>query len=76
VGTYFVSMGVIRRKQGAIAIPIEILQNRDFSAMEAVVCYLKEEHGLTYSEIASVLNRDDRTVWTTYHRAQKKVTRL
>lgn len=43
--------------------------------MEAIVCYLKEQQGMTYSQIAVILNRDDRTVWTTYKRASKKVTR-
>lgn len=58
-----------------VAIPVEILQDRELSAMEAIVCYLKEQQGLTYSQIASMLNRDDRTVWTTYQRASKKVMR-
>ena len=77
MGTYVVSMGAIRirKQQPTLAIPLTVLQNRDLSAMEAVVCYLKEQQGLTYSEIASALNRDDRTVWTTYQRAVKKVVR-
>lgn len=55
-----------------IAIPIDILQDRDLSALEAIVVYLKEQHGLTYSQIASMLKRDDRTIWTTYKRAAVK----
>jgi hypothetical protein len=56
-----------------LAIPIEVLQNRDLSTLEAIVRYLKDEEGYTYSQIAHLLNRDDRTVWTTYKRAVKKV---
>ncbi len=57
------------------AIPVEVLRDRELSVMEAIVCYLKEDQGLTYSQIATMLNRDDRTVWTMYHRATKKVVR-
>ena len=59
-----------------IAIPIEVLKDRELSALEAIVRYLKEEHSLTYSQIAVMLQRDDRTVWTTYQRAIKTVVRL
>lgn len=58
------------------SIPIDILRDRDVSALEAIVRYLKEEQKLTYSQIAQLLNRDDRTVWTTYKRAAKKFTRI
>jgi len=40
--------------------------------MESAVSYLKEESNLRYAEIARQLNRDDRTVWTVYKRAQSK----
>jgi hypothetical protein len=55
-----------------IAIPIDVLNDRNFSALEAIVRYLKEAHNLTYSQIAVMLQRDDRTIWTTYQRAAKK----
>jgi predicted DNA-binding protein (UPF0251 family) len=58
-----------------ISIPVDVLQDRDLSALEAIVVYLKDHHKLTYSQIAQLLNRDDRTVWTTYKRASKKVVR-
>jgi DNA-binding CsgD family transcriptional regulator len=35
--------------------------------------YLKEERHLSFHEIALILNRDDRTVWTCWHRAKKKL---
>jgi DNA-directed RNA polymerase specialized sigma24 family protein len=40
--------------------------------MESVVDYMKDSLGLSYHEIAKELNRDDRTIWTVYHRASKK----
>ena len=80
VSTYHVSYrgdGSIVKQRApaslALSIPIEILQDRDLSALEAIVRYLKEQEGCTYSQIAQLLRRDDRTVWTTYKRAIKKV---
>jgi len=53
-------------------IPTEIFKDRTLSVLEAIVEYLKEQKGLSYHEIAEMLNRDDRTVWTCYHRAKQK----
>jgi len=39
---------------------------------EAVVFYLKEERNLSFHEIAVLLDRDDRNIWTVYARARKK----
>jgi hypothetical protein len=35
--------------------------------------YLKEEKKLSFHKIAIILNRDDRTIWTCWHRASKKI---
>ena len=59
-------------KKSKISIPSSILANRSLSVLEAISKYLKEEKGLTYHEIAVLLNRDDRTIWTCYNRAKKK----
>jgi DNA-binding CsgD family transcriptional regulator len=53
-------------------VDISILNDRRFSILELVVSYLKEYYNLTYHFIASLLQRDDRTIWTVYNRAQKK----
>ena len=52
-------------------IPISIFAEK-FSAYESLVMYLKDELELKYCEIAGVLKRDQRTVWTIYNRAKKK----
>jgi len=67
-------MTVIRdHSQGFyLNIPSFILKDRRFSALEAIVIYLKENQEMTYAQIARLLNRDDRTIWTTYQRAKKK----
>ncbi|MBU0980905.1 MAG: sigma-70 region 4 domain-containing protein [Nanoarchaeota archaeon] len=54
------------------SIPISVLRDRSLKPLEAIVEYLKDIQGLTYHEIAELLNRDDRTIWTVYNRAKKK----
>jgi hypothetical protein len=51
-------------------IPLSILQNN--SSLEAIVLYLKEILHLRFSDIAELLNRDQRTIWVTYANAKKK----
>jgi hypothetical protein len=55
-----------------IQIPTLILRDRGISVLEAIVEYLKDEKKLSYHEIAVLLNRDDRTIWTCYKRAKSK----
>lgn len=55
-----------------VVVPVRILSNRQFSAFENIVMYLKEQHGMKYVEIASLLKRDERTIWTVYKRAMVK----
>ncbi|MFC1691046.1 hypothetical protein ACFL0W_02585 [Nanoarchaeota archaeon] len=53
-------------------VPTSIFKDRDVSVLEVLVEFLKEQQGLSFSEIAGLLNRDDRTIWTCYSRAKKK----
>jgi len=53
-------------------IPLSIFQNKGLSILESLVVYLKEEFNLSYHKIAVLLKRDDRTIWTVYHKAKKK----
>lgn len=57
---------------GGYSVPIAILSDRKLSALEHIIAYLKEYHELSYKEIATLLNRDQRTIWTTYQRTKKK----
>ena len=54
------------------SIPLSVLSDRNVSTLEAITEYLKENYRLKYSQIACLLNRNDRTVWTVYNRAKKK----
>lgn len=56
-----------------VNIPSFVFRDRNLAALEAVVVYLKDSQGMNYAQIAKLLNRDDRTIWTTYNRAKKKL---
>ena len=51
-------------------IPISFFAKKT-SILETVVYYLKKNHDLTLHQIALLLQRDDRTIWTIYHTAMK-----
>jgi DNA-directed RNA polymerase specialized sigma24 family protein len=53
-------------------VPLKIFIEQRLSPLETLVVYLKEQRQLSYHEIAELLQRDDRTIWTTYMRAKKK----
>ena len=55
-----------------IELPIYILKDRSVSVLEAIVEYLKGNENLSFHEIALLINRDDRTIWTVYDRVKKK----
>ena len=63
---------VVKLAESKEHIPSSIFLDREVSVLEAIVEYLKDERGLSYHEMAVLLNRDDRTVWTCYNRAKKK----
>jgi hypothetical protein len=54
-----------------IQVPLSIFRNRRFSVFESLVCFLKGLD-MKYSEIARLLRRDQRTIWTVYSRAKIK----
>lgn len=53
-----------------ILLPLSILEHN--SSLEAIVLYLKDILGLRFSQISSLLDRNQRTVWVTYASAKKK----
>lgn len=55
-------------------IPVSALSNRRYSTLESVVLCLKT-YGLRLSDIARLLERDQRTIWTVHSRARKKAHR-
>ena len=63
---------LIKEKGEAIHIPVSVFSNTKLSGLELVCKYLKDELNIHFSEIARLLNRDYRTVWTTYTIANRK----
>ncbi len=61
-----------KKESEFIDIPIAILQDRNVAILESVAEYLHSEKSMKYSEIARLLNRDQRTIWTVCNRAKKK----
>ena len=53
-------------------IPVSIFSDSKLSALETLVSHLKEKLNFSYHEIAVLLSRNDRTIWTVYSRARKK----
>ena len=59
-------------KESKFFIPVSIFKNRKFSVLELLVSYLKDTFNLRYSQIAILLNRDERNIWTVNNNARKK----
>jgi|ETN01SMinimDraft_4_1059930.scaffolds.fasta_scaffold35469_2 DNA-directed RNA polymerase specialized sigma24 family protein len=54
------------------SVPVSVFR-KELGMQEAVCLYLRDEQGLTFAEMAKVLHRDYKTVWTAYSKAKKKV---
>jgi DNA-binding transcriptional MerR regulator len=61
-----------KREDRVIDIPSSIFKDRDLAPLEAITEHLKDDLGMSFHEIAVLLNRNDRTIWTCYSRAKKK----
>lgn len=66
--------GLIEKKEEEISIPLSIFSER-LGMLESIVHYLRDSHGLSFTEIAGHLKRDYKTVWATYQQAKKKYKR-
>ncbi len=62
---------IIGKKE--VSIPVGVFANDFLSSLEAIVKYLKEELKLKFSKIGKLLNRSNKTIWATYHKAIKKM---
>lgn len=55
-----------------VTMPLFIFRDRRVAGLECMTEYLHDVKKLSFHEISILFNRDDRTIWTTYHRAKKK----
>ena len=60
------------QEKNLVLIPSSIFKDRSTSVLESLVTFLIEIEQLTYHQVADLLNRDDRTIWTVYNRVKKK----
>ncbi|MFH1212085.1 MAG: sigma factor-like helix-turn-helix DNA-binding protein [Candidatus Woesearchaeota archaeon] len=56
-------------------IPASIFSQREKSIFRAAVSYLHDEYKLSFAKIAKLTERDQRSVWATYHRDSRKNTK-
>ena len=59
--------------QTQYTIPLTALQSDKLSILELIVTYLRVTYGLSFRSIGELLKRNERTVWTSYDRARKKL---
>jgi hypothetical protein len=53
-------------------VPFSVFENHRLSVLENISCYLAEQ-GFSWHEIAAVMHRHDKTIWTVLYRAKKKM---
>ncbi len=59
-----------KTKNKKMKLPIQIFDNKKLTILETVIAYLRQEN-LSYSEIAKLINRDQRNIWKTYSKIKK-----
>lgn len=57
--------------QDTLSLPISIFSS-SLSGLQAIVRYLHEEKQLTLTEIATLLNRSPKTIWTSYNQTKNQ----
>ncbi|MEK6967811.1 MAG: hypothetical protein AABX51_04225 [Nanoarchaeota archaeon] len=57
----------------AIRIPLKLFSHEVLSPSQMLVITLADEHKLRLSEIAQLLHRDGRTIWTMYNIGKKRM---
>ena len=55
-----------------ISIPLSIFRDRSLGVLESLSEYMKDVLRMRFCTIAGLLHKNDRTIWTAYHRAKKK----
>ncbi len=53
--------------------PLQLLHDKKLSVLEQIVTYLLDKYCLRLHEVATILGKDDRTIWTIRERAKIKI---
>ncbi len=64
--------GEIRLRPIEFLIPVEHIKQSHLSVFECVVLFLKTNYELSLNDISKLMGKDNRTIWTIYHRAIEK----
>ena len=62
-------------KEKQVFIPISIF-NKELGMLESISLYLKDKLKLSFKEIAQLLKRDYKTIWTSYNKAKNKFEKI
>ncbi|HLC65313.1 MAG TPA: hypothetical protein VJI46_04280 [Candidatus Nanoarchaeia archaeon] len=62
----------LKSKRG-FEVPVSVFSARPLGILESLSKYLHENVSLSFSQISTILNRDPRTIWTSYHKAASKM---
>ncbi len=55
-----------------INIPLSLFSTNKLTVFESLIKYLREKNNMTNNEIAKLLNRSNKTIWTVYERTKNK----
>ena len=68
----FIEVYKSKRHDSPEFIALSLFAERDLGSLEVIVKFMKENLSLNYAKIAFLLNRDQRTIWSTYNNAVRK----
>lgn len=61
------------KKTNNIFIPVYVFEHSNLGPLESLIVYLKDTLKLKNSVIAKLLNKSEKTIWSSYHNAQLKL---
>ncbi|NOZ81007.1 MAG: hypothetical protein GXP63_05010 [DPANN group archaeon] len=53
-------------------VPARLFADRKLGVLEILVRYLKDHRQMSFKEIGKIIQRDNRTIWASYHNACQK----
>ena len=56
----------------SLVIPVKQFADRTYSVLETIVAHLHDHYNISFKEIARLLSRNYKTIWTVYSKSRKK----
>jgi len=66
---------ILKAPVSKYSLPVSAIASRKLSVLESIVYHLRNNYSLSYHEIALIMRRDDRTIWTVSYRALRKLNK-